>query len=224
MAAHLTASEFNVRSDRPDWRFLLDRLHATYRAGSFEGATAFAAQVAAAAEAAVHHPDIDIRYPDRVHVVLTTHAAGTRVTDADIQLSGEISRLAADGGLTSDPTAARDTEIAIDAMDIDLVRPFWAAVMGYVDETPREDGRIVAVVDPVRIGPPIWFQQMDEPRPQRNRIHVDVTVPRELAEERVAAAVAAGGTLVTDRHARAFWVLADAEGNEVCVCTCEDRD
>jgi 4a-hydroxytetrahydrobiopterin dehydratase len=65
---------------------------------------------------------------------------------------------------------------------------------------------------------------MDEPRVQRNRIHLDLTVPQDVADERVAAAVAAGGTLVSDADARAFWVLADPEGNEVCICTCDDRD
>jgi 4a-hydroxytetrahydrobiopterin dehydratase len=64
---------------------------------------------------------------------------------------------------------------------------------------------------------------MDAPRPQRNRIHLDVTVAHDEAETRVRAAVEAGGVLVSDAHARAFWVLADAEGNEACVCTWQDR-
>lgn len=70
----------------------------------------------------------------------------------------------------------------------------------------------------------MWFQQMDAPRPQRNRIHLDLTEPHDEAERRVAAALNAGGVLVDGSHARAFWVLADAEGNEVCVCTWQDRD
>ena len=48
-------------------------------------------------------------------------------------------------------------------------------------------------------------------------------VPPEVAQERVAAAVAAGGSLVTDEYAPAFWVLADAHGNKACVCTSEGR-
>jgi hypothetical protein len=52
---------------------------------------------------------------------------------------------------------------------------------------------------------------MDAPRPQRNRIHLDVSVPHDQAEARVAAALAAGGHLVTDQYAPAWWVLADAE-------------
>ena len=49
-------------------------------------------------------------------------------------------------------------------------------------------------------------------------------VPHDQAESRVAAAIAAGGHLVSDTQAPAFWVVADAEGNEVCVCTWQDRD
>jgi 4a-hydroxytetrahydrobiopterin dehydratase len=64
---------------------------------------------------------------------------------------------------------------------------------------------------------------MDAPRPQRNRIHIDVTVPHDQAEARVAAALAAGGTLLSDTRAPAFWVLADPEGNEACVCTWQAR-
>jgi 4a-hydroxytetrahydrobiopterin dehydratase len=65
---------------------------------------------------------------------------------------------------------------------------------------------------------------MDAPRPQRNRLHIDVWVPPELGEARVAAALAAGGRLVSAAHAPSWWVLADAEGNEVCVSTSAGRD
>src|SRR5574341_1891532 len=72
------------------------------------------------------------------------------------------------------------------------------------------------LIDPHGRGTSFWFQQMDAPRPQRNRIHIDVWVPHDQAEARVAAAIAAGGHLVTDEHAPSWWVLADAEGNEAC--------
>jgi 4a-hydroxytetrahydrobiopterin dehydratase len=65
---------------------------------------------------------------------------------------------------------------------------------------------------------------MDSPRPQRNRIHVDVDVPAELAQARIDAALAAGGSMLRTEEAPAFWVLADAEGNEVCICTWQGRD
>jgi 4a-hydroxytetrahydrobiopterin dehydratase len=224
MSTVVTAKSFAARDDLPDWRFLLGGLEATYRAGSFGKAGELAAAVAAAADEAGHHPDLDLRYPDRLHVVLTTHAAGARVTTRDVELAGTISRLASEVGARSEPLAAACTEIAIDALDIDAVRPFWMAVLGYVEAAAPSSGPVSAIVDPARIGPPVWFQQMDAPRPQRNRIHVDVTVPHDVADERVATAVAAGGRVVSDRRARAFWVLADPEGNEACICTWQDRD
>ena len=64
---------------------------------------------------------------------------------------------------------------------------------------------------------------MDEPRTERNRFHLDVVVPHDVADQRVSEAIAAGGTLVSAESARAFWVLADADGNEACVCTWQDR-
>jgi 4a-hydroxytetrahydrobiopterin dehydratase len=223
--ALVSAVAFDSRPDLPDWRFLLGRIEATFSAGSFDGAGRLVVEIARAAEDADHHPDLDVRYPDRVHVALTTHAAGGAVTDRDLALAATVSALAAAAGAVSEPVASQAVEIGIDAMDIDAVRPFWKAVLGYVDDAPAgSTDQVVAITDPARFGPPVWFQQMDEPRPQRNRIHLDVTVPHDIAEDRVAAALAAGGTLVTDEHARSWWVLADAEGNEACVCTWQDRE
>jgi 4a-hydroxytetrahydrobiopterin dehydratase len=223
MPDKLTAPQFHVRADLPDWRFELGRIEARFVAGSFAAAAEFVAQIAAAADAADHHPDVDLRYPGVVQVALTTHASGG-LTTADVDLATTISALAAGGGLASRPAAPQRVEVAIDAIDIDAVRPFWKAVLAYVDEPTPPGQQITAVVDPLRIGPAFWFQQMAEPRPQRNRIHIDITVPHDEAEARIAAALDAGGTLVTDAYARSFWVLADVEGNEVCVCTWQDRD
>ncbi len=211
----VTANEIADLADLADWRFVLGAIQADFRAGSFPGAASLVSAIATAAEAADHHPDIDVRYPDRVRVVSATHAAGG-VTTLDVDLARTISTLAARAGATSEPASSQAVEIAIDTMDPDRIRPFWAAVLGY-----REVGG--NLVDPLRIGPPMWFQQMDEPRTDRDRFHIDVSVPHDVAEARVAAALAAGGTLVTDRFARSWWVLADADGNEACVCTWQDR-
>lgn len=224
MVERLSASQVQARSELPDWRVLLNRIEAQFRTGSFDAAASFVQEIVDAAEAANHHPDLDVRYPDRVHVSLTTHSAHG-LTEADVALASTISELALRGGAAADPLAPTRLEVAIDAMDIDAVRPFWRAVLGYVDDPPAvEGGPIDAIVDPLGRGPAFWFQQMDAPRPQRNRIHIDVTVAHDAAEDRIAAAIAAGGTLVTDEHARSFWVLADPEGNEACVCTWQDRD
>ena len=198
-----------------DWRVLLRTLQTSFRTGSMARGLELAARIGLAADAADHHPDLTITYP-RVHVLLTTHEA-KGLSVRDIELARTISAIAAEMGIASAPADVTTLEVAIDAMDIALVKPFWEAVLGYRD-TSDDDCQ-----DPFGRGPAFWFQQMDEPRPQRNRIHIDVTVPHDVAEQRIAAALAAGGTLVSDAAAPAFWVLADAEGNEACICTWQGR-
>jgi 4a-hydroxytetrahydrobiopterin dehydratase len=222
MPTVVTPAEIDARADLDDWRYILGRLETTYRCGSFGAAAALAATIADVADDTGHHPDLDVRYPDALRVALTTHAVGAETTDLDVGLATTITALAAAAGARCEPGASQGWEIAVDAVDIDAVRPFWEAVLAYRPRRSRPGGP-VDLVDPLRTGPSVWFQQMDAPRPERNRVHVDVTVAPELAEARVAAALAAGGRLVSDARARAFWVLADVEGNEVCVCTWQDR-
>lgn len=211
----VTAPEFAELDGLDDWRFLLGAIHATFAGGSYPAAAQLVVAFTAAAERAVHHPDIDIRYPGKVHVVLTTHATGG-LTTRDTDLARELSEIARSAGATAEPHAAEAMELALDTVDADAIRPFWAAVLGYREVNGN-------LVDPRRVGPPMWFQQMDEPRTERGRFHIDITVPHDVAEQRTQAALAAGGRLVTDRYARSWWVLADAEGNEACVCTWQDR-
>lgn len=211
----ITAPEFASLDGLDDWRFVLGTIQADFAARSFPAAAELVTAISEAAEDAGHHPDIDVRYPGRVRVVLTTHATGG-LTTRDVGLARTISELAVASGASSDPSSTQDLELAIDTADADRIRPFWAAVLGY-----DEVGGVL--VDPLRGRPAIWFQQMDEARTQRNRIHIDVSVPHDVAEQRIAAAIAAGGRLVSDARARAFWVLADADGNEACVCTWQDR-
>ncbi len=213
----LTASEFAALDGLDDWRYLLRSIHATFQAGSFPAAAQLVAAFTEAAERAVHHPDIDVRYPGRVHVVLTTHATGG-LTTLDADVAREFSLIASAAGAVAEPLRAQQREVALDTMDADRIRPFWAAVLDY---QVAADG---SLLDPNRAGLPMWFQQMDQPRAERGRFHLDVIVSHDVADQRLAAALAAGGTLVNDEHARAFWVLADADGNEACICTWQDRD
>lgn len=199
-----------------DWRVILGGVQADYATDGFPAAAELAVAVADAAESANHHPDLDLRHPGRLRITLTTHAV-RGLTTSDVELARAISALAREAGASAVPGQAQAFELAIDTMDADRIRPFWAAALGY-EEVSGE------LVDPMRHGPAIWFQQMTEPRTERNRFHVDVVVPHDVAEERVAAAIEAGGRLVSDTRAKAFWVLADAEGNEICVCTWQDRD
>ncbi|HLL08816.1 MAG TPA: VOC family protein [Nocardioidaceae bacterium] len=221
MTTRVTASRF-TELGLDDWRVVLRGIQASFRCGTYASAGAFAADVAQLSDAQDHHAALNLRYPDLLHIVSTTHFLDD-VTDRDVTLATSISNLAREKGFVSEPTASTTVEIAIDALDIDAVRPFWKAVLGYVEGKPDDDGTMSELYDPRNVGPAVWFQRMDEPRDQRNRIHLDVVVPHDAADERLAAALDAGGHMVSDAHARAFWVLADAEGNEACICTWQDR-
>ncbi len=224
----LTRTAASAAVEDIGWRYTLGTLSASVPVESMgEAALVAAGAVAACGERADAHLRLDLR-PDRVELSLQTRGLAA-VTSADTELADRISRaLAAGGRRTAGATSAelarpvQMLEIAVDALDIPAVRPFWRAVLGYTDEPGG--GPTDAIVDPAGQLPAVWFQQMDQPRPQRNRIHVDVTVAHDEAPARVRAALDAGGVLVSDAHARAFWVLADVEGNEVCVCTWLDRD
>src|SRR5687768_8824951 len=100
----LTSAEIHARG-LDDWRVLLGRLEASFRCATFGDAGHLAAAIADAADGADHHPDVDVRYPATIHVALTTHAAGGRLTELDVALATTISALAADAGAPSEPAA-----------------------------------------------------------------------------------------------------------------------
>ncbi|MEY9835063.1 VOC family protein [Streptacidiphilus sp. EB103A] len=217
------------------WRFLLGTLRASVPVGSLgQGVEVAARAVAACGDDADGHLRVDVR-PERVVLTLQSLVQAA-VTRRDTDLAQRLSAVVREAGLRTEPelgtAAARSApavrsvqmlEIGIDALDIPAIRPFWKAVLGYTDEA-ESTGPSDPLVDPVGQGPAIWFQQMDQPRPQRNRIHFDLCVPHDEAQHRIDAALAAGGRLVSATRAPAFWVLADGEGNEICVTTWQGRD
>lgn len=215
-----TEHELSHDPDLVDWRVLLGRLHARFRTGGLSAGAEFVSRVAVRADELDHHPDIDLRY---AHVTVTTvsHDVG-RLTGRDRRLAIAISAIAAELGLTPAPEQLSVLEIGLDVMAAGDVAPFWRAVLGYQPEAGGTEDD--ALVDPASRHASLWFQQMDERRAERGRFHLDITVPHDVAEERLAAALAAGGRLVTDEFAPSWWVLADAEGNEVCICTWQGRD
>lgn len=211
------------------WRYLLGTLRTSVRVDTLAGAADVAARaVAACGGHADGHLRVDIR-PDRVVLTLQSLAQAA-VTERDAFLAGAISTAVRGAGRWTEPETGTGTarsvqmlEIAIDALNITAIRPFWKAVLGYADEAGAA-GAEDPIVDPVGQGPAIWFQRMDQPRPQRNRIHFDICVPHDEAPGRIEAALAAGGRLLSAARAPAFWVLADVEGNEACVTTWQGRD
>jgi 4a-hydroxytetrahydrobiopterin dehydratase len=202
-------------ADLPDvHRFRAGHLQIRLQAPSFAGAVELIDRVATTAEKMDHHPDVDLRWRT-VTFELSTHSAGG-VTSLDIELARHILDHADAVSARPLPPADR-VEIAVDAVEPDRIRDFWRVGLGYVEQISEEGD--CELHDPKGAGAVVWFQKMDPPRSGRGRLHLDVYVPAGVAKRRVADTVAAGGQLVTDEHAPDWWVLADAEGNELCICT-----
>lgn len=203
-----------------DWRMLFDVLHARFETGGFNAGVALVRAIAEAADELDHHPDLDLSYP-RLDVRLTSHDVHG-VTSRDVVLARTISELAAAAGATARPAQTSVTELALDTWDADELRPFYVALLGYVETEHANEVR-----DPDGKRPTVWFQRGERPddtTPPDQRWHLDVRVPPEVVEERIQACLAAGGTLVADDEAPAFWVLADPQGNRSCLTTWQGRD
>jgi len=209
----LSGKQFEESRGVEDWRQLSGGgfVCAYFRTGSFSLGAALAEAIGELPTVANHHLEVDLRH-DGVSVRLCGHEPWGLSGD-DVELARQISAAARELGVPADPSIVQHVQVAIDALAIAEVRPFWRAVLGY-EFVGDED-----LLDPRRCGPPFWFQVMDAPRPQRNRIHIDMYVPADQAEARVKAALAAGGHIVNDSQAPGTWTLADAEGNEVDVAS-----
>lgn len=196
------------------WAFLLGGLQTRIATPDFATGLALVNAIGAVAEELDHHPDVDLRYT-AVGIRLISHDTGA-VTGRDIRLVRRIDALAAAAGLATDRTQVSRLEWALDSPAHEGVAGFWGAVLGF--ERGADEVR-----DPAGALPTVWFQRSggDEPR---QRWHPDVWVDPGQVRPRIDAALAAGGTLVSDAGAPSFWVLADAEGNRVCLCTWQSRD
>lgn len=196
------------------WANLSEVLHTRIRTKDFATALAIVDAVGAAAEEANHHPDLDLRW-GRVDVRLSSHDVGG-VTERDLSLARRISEIAAAAGARTSAEGMSSFELGLDSPDHEAISPFWQALLLMEPDRPDD------VRDPYGVTPPIWFQASGD-EPERQRWHPDVWVDPAEVQPRIDAAVAAGGTLVSDAAAPAFWVLADPQGNKVCLCTWQDR-
>ena len=213
--APITLSD--IESRLSDWRKLTTSLHARFLTKNFAAGLEFVTAVTEAAEAANHHPDVKLTYP-WVDLVLISHDVNA-LTSRDLDLAEKISQLATERGISADPGALAELEVALDTADAEAIGPFWAALLG--GEAGRIDGD--DVTDPRGRMPLLWLQNTESHETPRQRFHLDVWVPRDVAQARIEAAIKAGGRLVSDNAAPSFWVLADAEGNLACICTAADR-
>lgn len=219
MAERTTLSGLEVLDEGlDDWRYLLRALHTRFTTGDFATGLRLVQQIGAAAEEADHHPDLDLRYT-HLNVKLSSHDVGG-VTERDLRLARRISDLAANEGVAVDPTAASVLEVAIDTAAVEVIKPFWAAVLGLEQSKVHHED----LIDPNGNLATLWFQDTEPHDLPKQRFHLDLHVAHDIAEERLAKALSAGGTLVSDEHAPSFWVLADPEGNKVCICTWQERD
>ena len=116
-----------------------------------------------------------------------------------------------------DPSQVQVVGIAVAQDAGSDVGPFWAAALGYRSLGPKED-----VVDRHRRNPYVSFQGLHPPKPGRGRTHIDVSVPADQAEARVAAALEAGGRLADDTHAPHWWTLASPENHGVDIAAWPD--
>ncbi len=221
MTERITPRQFHEADGVEDWRVVGEGACTYFRTGSFAAGARLVLAISELAGREDHHPDLDLRSEGvTVRLITITHDY-YGLSERDVELARQISAAARELGVPADPSAVQTVQVTIDALVGPEVMPFWRAVLGYQNrgDSPDED-----LIDPHGRGAPFWFQQMDAPRPQRNRIHIDVWVPHDQAEARVAAAIAAGGHLVSDEHAPEWWTLADTEGNEADVATTMGRD
>lgn len=199
-----------------DWRMLAQGIHARFTTGNFATGLRLVEAIGEVSEAANHHPDVTLTYR-RVDVALISHDVGF-VTQRDLELAARISEAASRLDVGADPDSLAQVEAALDTPAAGAIAPFWRAALGY--EAPDADPDELR--DPFGRNINVWFQDSGS-EPARQRWHYDVFVPGDQVQRRIEAVVGAGGVLVAEHPDSSFWVLEDAEGNKMCVCTAEGR-
>ena len=198
------------------WAHLLGGLQTRVATGDFTTGLAIVNAIGAVAGELGHQPELDLR-PDHVDVRLTSHDGG--VTEREVRLARAVTAAVEAADLRLSAAAVSRLELGLDTPAREKILPFWVAVLAMEHVSGPAD-----FVDELRDPylPTIWFQASGSEEP-RQRWHPDVWVEPAQVQPRIDAAIAAGGTLVSDAEAPKFWVLADPEGNRVCLCTALDR-
>lgn len=218
-------------ADLTDWRKLAQGLHARYLISDFSAGARFITAVGEAGDASDHHPrvsigvgyvDLELVTADAVH----RDDEGTEhlvewVTQQDVDLARRITEIAASHALTPDPASVSEIELGLDTASSATIAPVWAALLtGSADAqgrgTPSDEIR-----DATGRVPNLWFGDAAEADSQagtRQRFHLEVYVTPDVVQERIAAAVAAGGTVVDDSSSPSMTVIADQDGNKAALC------
>lgn len=86
----LSESEiYDALDDLPGWTYKDDKIQKTYEFSHFREAISFIVRMSYHAEEMMHHPELENVY-NTVSIALTTHDAGGKVTEMDIELASEI--------------------------------------------------------------------------------------------------------------------------------------
>ncbi|TQM57412.1 VOC family protein [Humibacillus xanthopallidus] len=211
-----------AEADLTDWRKLAQGLHARYLVRDFGAGVRFVAAVGEAGDALGHHPrvslargcvDLELVSDDAVY----RDDDGTEyvvewVTQQDVDLARRISAIAAEHGLDADPASVSELELGLNTAASATIAPVWAALLTGSAESRGRGSPSDEVRDATVRVPNLWFGD-DEHEPARQRFHVEVYVAPEVLEQRLAAVVAAGGTVVDDSDAPSLTVIADQDGN-----------
>lgn len=197
------------------WTYVVGGLQTRIATPDFATGLAVVDAIGAAAEEMNHHPDLGLSYT-HVDVRLSSHDA-QGVTDRDIRLARRITAIAVECGTAPECASVSRFELALDSPAYPRIMSFWGAVLAMGGTAEGDDLR-----DPYGVTPLVWFQNSGSEEP-RQRWHPDVWVDPAQVQPRIDAALAAGGRLVSDTSAPSYWVLADPEGNRVCLCTWQER-
>jgi 4a-hydroxytetrahydrobiopterin dehydratase len=211
-----------------DWRKLAQGLHARYLVDDFGTGARFVAAVGEAGDALGHHPRVSIGkgYVDLKLVsddAIYRDDEGTEyvvewVTQRDVDLARRITEIAADHELDADPVSVSDIELGLDTAHSSTIAPVWAALLTGSAESQGRGTPSDEIRDATGRVPNLWFGDADEHEVSDQGFHVEVYVAPEVAEQRVAAAVAAGGTVVDDSSSPSLTVIADQDGNKGVIC------
>ena len=205
--------EFLNAENLQDWVVLHGGPTAVFKVQSFQDAVTLAQLIAQIPGIDGTHAQITI-----VSKCLTVRLTREvwKIELEHIEIARAISKIAETHGAVAEPNQVQEVQVAISAKPDSIDLEFWRAVLGY--EPMLSDNAI----DPLGNSSTVWMQELDESKPLRHAMHLDVSVARETAEARVAAAVSAGGFVVDDSHAPAHWVLSDRSGNKVCIAAWPD--